>query len=114
MIKKIISLTLLILSSCSRHCMMTMDCYCQISTGMSENELIEKVGEPYSRCRKPNGSVEYKYIERLNLGQLTVQERCYYIILSKDRVVNKRYSVETPPNYMKDSYFYQTARSDKE
>ena len=114
MIKKTISLFVLLLSACSHHRIMTMDCYASISLGMSKTELVEIYGSPYSTCQRNNGVIEYTYIERLNLGNTTMQERTYYILVQNDKVVAKRYTTETPPNYMKNSYFYQTAQGDEE
>jgi outer membrane protein assembly factor BamE (lipoprotein component of BamABCDE complex) len=94
---------------------MTMDSFDFVEIGASKEEVIEKAGTPYSISKKPDGSEEYEYIERIKVGNRNLETRRYLITVKEGKVVSKKVDTSTPlPYYLEsfDSYDMQTSQND--
>lgn len=91
---------LLLMVSCfSRPAMMTRSSFDEIQVGESVAELKQKVGDPYAVHKQENGTEEYEYIERIDLGTETVEENRYTLVIKDGKVAAKRFNQQTPPAY---------------
>jgi len=95
----VILILLLTVSCFARSAMMTRGNFENIQEGESIVEVKKTVGDPYSVKKLSDGSEEYQYIERIDLGMETVEENRYYLVIKNGRVVSKRFNQETPPPY---------------
>lgn len=103
------------LSSCGLNgALVTMDSFQDVPVGASSSEVKEMLGEPYAIHKKPDGAVEYEYIERLTAGPRNFEERHYYILLKNDQVVSRRIQTSSPVPYLFDSYEMQTTQNQAE
>jgi hypothetical protein len=94
-----IAMILLMTSCFARSTMMTRGNFENIQEGEPIAEVQKVVGDPYSVRKLGDGSEEYQYIERIDLGMETVEENRYYLIIKNGQVVSKRFNQETPPAY---------------
>lgn len=90
---------------------MTMNSFYEIPVGASKDEVVVAAGKPFAIHKKEDGSVEYEYVERFNLGSRSLNERHYYILIKDGRVVSKRVEQTSPPPYTFDSYEMQTTQN---
>ena len=110
--RRIAWISLFAFAACaSGHSMLTMDSFYDISVGASREEVISKVGDPYSITKKDDGSEEFVFIERMRAGARVIQERRYIIVLKDGIVVSKRLEQSSPPATSFDSYEMQTTRN---
>ena len=93
-------LTLLIFAGCTtRGTMMNRDSFADINIGESIEEVVAQYGEPYS-IRSRGGDCDiYEYIERVLMGSEVIQQRRYYIVVTKGKVVGKYVKFYNPPAY---------------
>lgn len=78
---------------------MTYQTFDQIKTGMALSELEQENGRPYSHRVKSDGTEEYEYIERIDIGGALVAENHYFIIVKEGKVIGKYMTRQTPPAY---------------
>lgn len=95
----LISILLLSVSCFAKSAIMTRGNFENIREGEPISEVKKTVGEPYSVRKLDDGSEEYQYIERIDLGTETVEENRYYLIIKNGQVVSKRFNQQTPPPY---------------
>lgn len=98
-----------LVSCMGSHQIMTMNEFSEVQIGTSEKELIAHSGTPYSKKSLEGGKVQYQYIERIQAGSRIAEERHYFFILEKGRVVNKYVKDISPPPYIENSYDMQTS-----
>lgn len=106
----LVALITITLASCG-HRVMTLSTYQDVPMGTSEKRLVEMVGSPYATDTLKDGKVRYEYVERIQMGSETVEERHYYFILKNGQVVNKYMKSISPPPYLENSYDMQTTTS---
>lgn len=99
-------------ASCfSRSTLMTKNRFDTIQVGDKLVEVEKQVGKPYQVRKLDNGAEEYEYVERIFLGNETVQENHYYLVIKNGRVVGKKYKTDLPPAY---DQIYDTDPNDTE
>ena len=84
---------------CNAAPLMTRPGFYDIEIGTPVETVIEKYGEPYSIRTNKDGSKDYRYIEKFPVGDETVEQNNYYIVIKNGQVVSKRYNQELPPAY---------------
>jgi hypothetical protein len=97
--KVALTLALLLLAACATGAIMTRSDFDNIQIGTPVSEVVQKYGDPVKVKDNKNGTESYEYIERLPIGEQTVQENNYYLIVRDGKVVGKRYKEELPPSY---------------
>ena len=97
--KIVLSSTLLFLAACASGALMTRSDYDNIEIGTPISEIVQKYGDPLTLKNRKDGSQSYEYIERRQIGEQTVEENKYFIIVKNGKVVSKRYNQELPPEY---------------
>jgi hypothetical protein len=93
-------IALILMTGCfSRSTYLTRETYdnIQISTPMAS--LEDQVGKPYAIHKKCDGTQEYEYIERIDMGNHLVVENHYFIIVQNGQVVGKYMTQEKAPAY---------------
>ncbi len=91
---------LLFLASCfSRPALMTYANYDSVQSGEPISTVKSEVGEPYSVHNKKDGTQEYEYIERIDVGNNIAAENHYFLIVRDGKVVGKYMKRERPPAY---------------
>ena len=104
--------SLLFLASCfAGGSAVSLDTFQDVSIGSSQPEVVTALGKPYAVRNKPDGSIEYEYIERFQTGGRTINERHYFILMKEGRVISKRVSQSSPTPYGFDSYDMQTTQN---
>jgi|GEM_PF-651471 len=78
---------------------MTRNGYADIDVGMSSKSVEERFGRPYKIYSKGNESEIYEYIEKINIGSQVIEQRRYYIVIEKGRVLNKYIKLSNPPPF---------------
>lgn len=110
--KKFCFLFVIIFAACSSgHQVMTMESFSEIPVGACESEIIQAVGRPYAIREKPDGTVEYEYIERFRISGREIQERHYYFFIKDGKIISKKVERITPPGYTFDSFEMQTTQN---
>ena len=108
-------LSLVICVSCAAgNRVMTMDEYHEVSVGMTQKEVKEKIGKPYSVKKLENNQVQYTYVEKLHAGTKVLQERHYLITFTNGKVTSKKVLDFNRPAWQGNSYEMQTSLNDKE
>lgn len=87
------------LCTCSNTGVMTRPRFHALELGTSAQTVQEECGPPYSIRKLPDGSEEYRYIERISADSDLVEENSYYVTIKNGRVISKRYDQERPPAY---------------
>jgi len=87
--------------------------FSNVFIGSTSEEVTELAGKPYNIHKKKDGTTEYEYIERLNSGLRTVEERHYYIVLKEGVVIAKHVEETTEPPYRINSFDLQTSQGDE-
>ncbi len=90
---------LLLLAACATGAIMTRSDFDNIQMGTPVSEVVQKYGDPVKLKDNKNGTESYEYIERLPIGEQTVQENNYYLIVRDGKVVGKRYNEELPQEF---------------
>lgn len=90
---------------------MSLDAFQDVSIGTSAPDVVAALGKPYAVHKRPDGAVEYEYIERFQAGGRTINERHYYLLMKEGKVVSKRVSQGSPNPYGFDSYEMQTTQN---
>lgn len=90
----------------------TMDAFHCIELCATTPQVVATLGEPYAIHKKPDGSIEYEYVERVKIGARDAEERRYYILMKDGQVVSKRVKQSSPLPYGFDSYEMQTTQFD--
>lgn len=89
---------------------MTAEGFSEISVGMTEKEVQQKYGKPYSIKDLGEGEIEYRYIEKVTIGRDRVlQEKHYLIILKNGKVTSTKTQILNRPVYERNSYEMQTS-----
>ncbi len=108
-------LSLVICMSCAAgNRVMTMEEYHEVSVGMTEKEVKQKIGKPYSTKNLGKNQVQYIYIEKLYSGTRVLQERHYLITFTNGKVTSKKVLDFNRPVWQRNSYEMQTSLNDKE
>ncbi len=94
--KVALSSALLLLAACATGAIMTRSDFDNIELGTPVSEIVQKYGDPVKVKEYNDGTTSYEYVERLPIGEQTVQENNYFIIIKDGKVVSKRYKDETP------------------
>ena len=110
--RKELLVMLFALSACaSGGSLMTNQAFFDIPIGSSRNEVVETAGEPYAIHNRPDGTVEFEYVERFKVGGRISEERHYFLLIKDGKVVSKRVEQSSPPPYIFDSYEMQTTQT---
>jgi len=73
--------------------------FSEIEIGEDIKVVVNSFGEPYSiRSRGADCDI-YEYIEKIKMDYLTIQQRRYYLVVTKGRVVGKYVKFSNPPPY---------------
>ncbi|HSX25604.1 MAG TPA: hypothetical protein VLE89_01185 [Chlamydiales bacterium] len=91
--------------------LMTLDNFHEIPLGATQSEVVACAGEPYSICKKDDGTIEYEYIERIKIGYRDAEERRYIIVMKDGVVIHKKVKQSSPLPYSFDSYDMQTTQN---
>jgi len=94
-----IALSIVFLTACSSSPLMTRGDFDSIQNGTSVAEVDKEYGRPSEVRYLKDGSQEYKYIERIPMGDQVIQENRYYLIIKNGKVISKRYNQELPEEY---------------
>ncbi len=78
---------------------MTRSDYENITIGTPASEIVKEYGEPRTIEKYKDGTEGYLYIERILMGEQTVQQNQYTLIFKNGQVVSKRYNYKTPAAY---------------
>ena len=97
--KVILSSSLFMLAACASGAIMTRSDFDNIEMGTPVSEIVQKYGDPVKVKDNKDGSQSYEYIERLPIGEQTVQENNYFVIIKNGKVVSKRYKEELPQEF---------------
>jgi len=92
-------LSLLLFAACATGAIMTRSDFDNIQMGTPISDVVQHYGDPVKTKDNKDGTQSYEYIERLPIGEQTVQENNYTLIVRDGRVVGKRYNEELPPDY---------------
>ncbi|MBS0648541.1 MAG: hypothetical protein JSS10_04860 [Verrucomicrobia bacterium] len=90
---------LLLLAACASGAVMTRSDFDNIELGTPVTEVTKKYGDPIKVRTYKDGTQSYEYVERLPIGEQTVEENNYFLIIQNGQVVAKRYKQELPPAY---------------
>lgn len=98
--KRLTLILLLFCASCTtKGQMMNRDKFATIDIGEPIEEIIDQYGAPYS-IRSRGGDCDiYEYIERVLMGTEMIQQRRYYLVVTKGKVVGKYVKFYNPPAY---------------
>lgn len=95
LIKKI-RLTLVLLTtcffyqSCTAAATISQREFEQIQVGQPINEMQEFIGSPYDVKKEKDGSMTYRYIERIEVGPGIIQQNTYLFKVINGKVVDKQ------------------------
>lgn len=67
-----------------------------VGIGVSKTELLATMGTPISKELRGGDQEEYKYIERIRINDIVIEEREYTFLVANDRVVSKHVRNVTP------------------
>lgn len=94
---------------------MTPDQFSQVSLGMTSKEVVQKFGKPYSIKNLGYNEFEYRYIEKVIVGEnRVIQEKHYLILFKNNRVTSTKVEYLNRPAYERDSYEMQTSYNKEE
>ena len=82
-----------------RSAMMTRYGFADIEPGMTIAEVEKNYGKPFQIHSRDGNSDVYEYVERIMIGPQVVEQRSYYLIVSKQKVVGKYMKYSSPPAY---------------
>jgi len=91
--------TLVLLAACASGAIMTRSDFDDIQVGTPVSEVVKKYGDPIKIRTYKDGTQSYEYIERLPIGEQTVEENNYFIIVKDGQVAAKQYKQELPPAF---------------
>ena len=78
---------------------MTRDGYANIMIGMSISDIRQTYGEPYKIYSKGEDQVIYEYGERIRVGGKVIEQRRYYLVVAKGKVIEKYMKLSNPPPF---------------
>ena len=90
----------------------TMDTFYEVDISTPTQQVVDLLGKPYAIHDKGDGTVEYEYIERINIGARNAETRHYFILIKNGMVVSKRVNQTSPNPYGFDSYEMQTTQKE--
>ena len=90
---------LLLLAACASGAVMTRNDFDNIQLGTPVTEVVKKYGDPIKVRTYKDGTQSYEYIERLPIGEQTVEENNYFLIIKDGKVAAKQYKQELPPAF---------------
>lgn len=100
MAKKYLVLLFCLCAACSsKSSMMTYSEYSSLETGMTVDQMEEKLGKPYAIHERKDGTQEYEYIERIDGGAGITSENHYFLIVKKGNVIGKYMTRKQSPPY---------------
>lgn len=85
-----IVVAVLILCSCSAGPILTSDNFDRVAIGASMAQIKDMYGTPFDVKSLPNGSEEYRYIQRIYVHQNVTDQIEYVFIVRNGRVIDKR------------------------
>lgn len=98
--KKLICLLLcLACASCSKYQVMTQERFADISHGTPIATIEQEFGPPVTIRSIGNNQQVYEYVEKVNMGPQVIQQRVYFILVTKGKVVGKYVRFYNPPPY---------------
>lgn len=78
---------------------MTRNDFDNVELGTSIKQVVNQYGSPVCIRKQQDGTLIYRYIERYPVGNETVEENKYDLVVKDGQVVSKRYNYELPPAY---------------
>jgi hypothetical protein len=97
--RKYFALTgIVLLCSCFKPTMMTMQSFDAVQVGSSSATLVQENGEP-SSIKAKNGTEEYLYVEKITSGNRLLYENHYTIFVKENVVVGKSATQERIPAF---------------
>lgn len=97
--KTLLVSSLFIQAACAHGSVMTRHDFDAIELGSSATDVTKQYGSPLKITRQKDGTEVYEYVERLKIGEETVQENNYKLIIKNGQVISKKYNQELPPAY---------------
>lgn len=94
-----LAFSLAVTTGCGGSAVMTRPGFDQIEVGTPVETVVKEHGEPYSIKNTRDGNQEYRYIERVPVGDVTAEQNTYILVIKNGQVVSKRYNQELPPAY---------------
>lgn len=92
-------LFLIFLAACTSHRIVTYSDYAQVKTDEPIASIEEKWGPPYAVRDRKDGSQEYEYIERIEVGNGIVSDNHYILVVRDGKVIGKYLKREQSPAY---------------
>lgn len=105
----VVGLLLLLVGCTAGHKVMTMDSFQEVPVGMTDLQLKEDMGSPFSVHKMGDNEYKYVYIERIEQGKRLIVARYYYFILKDGKVVDKWVQQLPGPTGIRNSYEMQTS-----
>lgn len=81
--------------------MMGREQFAEIDIGTPTSVVTQTYGPPYAIHSRKEGEEVYEYMERLNIGNQTVQYKRYFLVMVDGKVIGKYVKVTNPPGYQK-------------
>jgi hypothetical protein len=98
-LQKIAFCSIVFLAACSHGAVMTRSDYENVTLGTPVSEIIQEYGDPVSIKENSDGSKDYRYVERIMMGEQTIQQNNYTLVMKNGQVVSKHSSRKTPNAY---------------
>ena len=113
--RKVIGLLLLLCSCAAGGSFITSEKYQDVPVGITTQELVDRLGEPYSIRKTKSGTEVYEYTERVAAGGQIVEVRKYIFLIKDGKVESKQLQTQTTPIFdQRNSYEMQTSDNDDE
>lgn len=81
---------LVFMTSCMTAPLMQESYFNQVATGCQITQIEATYGEPYEIRQLPNGTQEYAYMQRIELGSSAVEQLEFVFLVDQGRVVGKQ------------------------
>lgn len=95
----VLLITIFLVGCNTNYQVMTRKGFDEVDVGMTSRVIEQRFGNPYKIYSK-GGEVEiYEYIERIPIGTQVFEQRRYYIVIEKGRVVSKHTKLSNPPSF---------------
>jgi len=95
-------ITTLLIGCNTKYEPMTRQGYEGIDIGISSKVVEKRFGKPYKIYSKGGNGEVYEYIEKIPEGTQVIEQRHYYIIIKKGKVVSKHTKFSNPPALERD------------
>jgi hypothetical protein len=113
--RKVLGLLLLLCSCAAGGKFITSEKFQDIPVGITTQELVDRLGDPYAIRKTQAGTEVYEYTERVAAGGQLVEVRKYIFLIKNGKVKAKQMQTQTTPIFdQRNSYEMQTSDNDAE